>query len=86
MSNSKHKRGIDITISILKKEYPFILGWKYHKDNDYRHSIYIDIVVDMKRASEFYGSPIEPYYMNIDSDEDAAYPFSVLEMTSEYSS
>jgi hypothetical protein len=86
MSNSKYKRGIDITISILKKEYPFILGWKYHKDNGYRHSIYIDIVVDMKKTSVFYGSPIKPYYMNIDSDEVAAYPFSVLEMTSELNS
>ena len=86
MSNSKYKRGIDITISILKKEYPFILGWRYNKDNDYRHSIYIDIVVDMKKTSEFYGSPIKPYYMNIDSDEVAAYPFSVLEITSELNS
>jgi len=57
------KKGMDITISILKQEYPFIIDWDYNEDTDnYHTTLYINLICDLKKASEFYDSEVHFYY------------------------
>jgi hypothetical protein len=75
-------KGIDIAVSILKNEFTFVTGWKYKHDPDFFNStVYIILICDMDKSSEFYNSPIKDYYKNIEAD--VTYPFSPLEMSNE---
>ena len=75
-------KGIDMTVSILKNEFPFVTGWKYKHDPDFFNStVYIILICDMDKSSEFYNSPIKDYYKNLEAD--VTYPFSPLEMSIE---
>ena len=75
-------RGIDIAVSVLKHEFPFITGWDYKNDPEtYRSSIYLVLMADMNLASEFYNSPIRNVYKH--SEAKVAYPFSPLELSTE---
>jgi len=81
-SIEKLNRGIDIAVSILKHEFPFITGWDYKNDPEtYRSSIYLVLNADMNLASEFYNSPIRNVYKHADAK--TAYPFSALEISTE---
>ncbi len=53
-------KGIDITVSILKKYYPFIIGWELK--NEYTSFFEIDVICDINKTSEFYDSPILPEF------------------------
>jgi len=87
----KEKKGIDLTIKMLKKSYPYIIGWKYSEEHP-ESPVYIniDIICDIEKTKEFYNSDLKWYYKknpeNIKED-DYAYPFTILEigekMTSE---
>ena len=47
------EKGIDVVVSMLNKDYPFVVGWK--KNGDWEEStyyLYIDLVVDYKKAKE----------------------------------
>jgi hypothetical protein len=75
-------KGIDIAVSILKNEFPFVTGWKYKDDpNFFNSTVYIMLICDMDKSSEFYNSPIKDYYKNLEAD--VTYPFSPLEMSNE---
>ena len=75
-------KGIDIAVSILKNEFPFVTGWKYKDDpNFFNSTVYIMLICDMDKSSEFYNSPIKDYYKNLEAD--VTYPFSPLEMSIE---
>jgi hypothetical protein len=75
-------KGIDIAVSILKNEFPFVTGWKYKDDPKFFNStVYIILICDMDKSSEFYNSPIKDYYKNLEAD--VTYPFSPLEMSIE---
>jgi hypothetical protein len=75
-------KGIDIAVSILKNEFTFVTGWKYKHDPDFFNStVYIILICDMDKSSEFYNSPIKDYYKNLEAD--VTYPFSPLEMSTE---
>ena len=75
-------KGIDIAVSILKNEFPFVTGWKYKDDpNFFNSTVYIMLICDMDKSSEFYNSPIKDYYKNLEAD--TTYPFSPLEMSNE---
>jgi len=81
-SIEKLNRGIDIAVSILKHEFPFITGWDYKdKPETYRSSIYLVLKADMNLASEFYNSPIRKVYKHAEAN--VAYPFSPLEISLE---
>ena len=81
-SRNNLNRGIDIAVSILKHEFPFITGWDYkHNPESFRLSIYLVLMADMNLASEFYNSPIRNVYRH--SDARVAYPFSPLEISTE---
>ena len=75
-------KGINMAVSILKNEFPFVTGWKYKHDPDFFNStVYIILICDMDKSSEFYNSPIKDYYRNLEAD--VTYPFSPLEMSIE---
>ena len=57
------KKGMDITISILKQEFPFIIDWDYDEDTDnYHTALYINLICDLKKTSEFYDSEVHFIY------------------------
>jgi hypothetical protein len=57
------KKGMDITISILKQEFPFIVDWDYYEDTDnYHTALYINLICDLKKTSEFYDSEVHFTY------------------------
>ena len=75
-------KGINMAVSILKNEFPFVTGWKYKHDPDFFNStVYILLICDMDKSSEFYNSPIKDYYKNLEAD--VTYPFSPLEISNE---
>ena len=75
-------KGIDIAVSILKNEFTFVTGWKYKHDPDFFNTtVYILLICDMDKSSEFYNSPIKDYYKNLEAD--VTYPFSPLEISNE---
>tara|TARA_R110000868_G_scaffold312047_1_gene572999 strand:+ start:156 stop:608 length:453 start_codon:yes stop_codon:yes gene_type:complete len=62
VSKQQIDKGIDIVINGLKKEFPFVVGWKLHDNYDeYITSIFIDLVVEYEKVKEFYG--LEPKMM-----------------------
>ena len=45
----KISKGIDIAVKMLKKYYPFIVGWEYSNEPEkYKFQIYIDLEIDYK--------------------------------------
>ena len=63
VSKQQIDKGIDIVINGLKKEFPFVVGWKLHDNYDeYITSIYIDLVVEYEKVKEFYGLEIKERY------------------------
>jgi hypothetical protein len=84
IENSEKKKGIDLAIKMLKKSYPYIIGWRYNEEHP-ESPIYIsiDIICDIEKTKEFYNSDLKWYYKknpeNIKED-DYAYPFTILEI------
>lgn len=77
------KKGIDITINILKKEFPFIVGWDTSDDyNDYKMSLYINLILDYDKTKEYYGleerriRPSSPIEREFFLGKGVAYPTS----------
>ena len=73
------EKGIDITIKILKKTYPYIIGWELIIDGAF--TIDINIICDIEKLKEFYNSDLTVYYKkNRDelSNEDYPYAVSIL--------
>lgn len=76
-------KGIDIAVSILKHEFPFITGWRYNDKGHYsRYTVYINLICDLEKTSEFYNSPIKKHYKN-NGETDSPYPFFPLELSNE---
>ena len=84
IENSEKKKGIDLAIKMLKKSYPYIIGWRYNEEHP-ESPIYIsiDIICDIEKTKEFYNSDLKWYYKknpeNIKEDN-YAYPFTILEI------
>jgi len=76
-------KGIDIAVSILKYDFPFVIGWEYN-DNPHtsRYTVYINLICDLYKTSEFYNSPIKEYYKN-NVETEAPYPFFPLKLSDE---
>jgi hypothetical protein len=81
VSKQQINKGIDIVVSGLKKEFPFVVGWKLHDNYDeYTTSIYIDLVVEYEKVKEFYGlKPKMMYDIEYIKNKQVAYPFSPFE-------
>lgn len=76
------KKGIDIAVKVLKKEYPFLVGWEYsHPPEKWAYKIYINLEVDHSKMMEFYGLKPHPRFYkflkdDIETREKQPYPFS----------
>ena len=84
------RKGIDILISLLTKNYPFIVGWK-PSDEDLDGSewyININLVISASKAKEYYNMEYKDFYMDypnaLEEDvfshkNDYAYPVSLFQ-------
>lgn len=65
----------------LKKKYPFIIGMVVDKDyQKYETSLFVDVVIDLKKFEEYMGAPIGErtqlsffWYLQTDKDYSTAY-------------
>jgi hypothetical protein len=78
------KKGIDLAVKMLKKSYPYIIGWKYDEERFERGTyINIDFICDIEKTKEFYNSDLKWYYKKKPEEikgDDYAYPFTILEI------
>ena len=81
VSKQQIDKGIDIVVNGLKKEFPFVVGWKLHDNYDeYITSIYIDLVVEYEKVKEFYGlNPKKMYDLEYIKNKQVAYALSPFE-------
>ena len=86
-------KGIDILISLLRKKYPFIVGWRPNHDDMYTKewSIVIHLVVSASMVKEYYDMDYKSYYINypealeeevFTGERDYAYPVSLFDYES----
>jgi hypothetical protein len=78
------EKGIDIIIKLLKKTYPYIIGWKLI--NDGKFIIDITVICDIDKLKEFYNSELSFYYEKHRdelSNEDYPYAVSILNIKNE---
>ena len=75
VSKQQIDKGIDIVVNGLKKEFPFVVGWQLHNDyEEYRTSIYIDLVVEYEKVKEFYNlTPKKMYDLEYIKNRQVAY-------------
>lgn len=85
----KFKKGIDISIKLLKRFYPFVITWQYsenfdrdnYDDRTFDYNLLdIDVICDIQKTVEFYNSELTTYYKkNIDKilNHGFAYPISI---------
>ena len=78
------RKGIDIAIKVLKKTYPFVVGWEYSDSPDkWAYKIYIDLELDFNKSMEYYGLKPHPIYgkfisNSIEDRERLPYPYSMM--------
>ena len=88
-TKDNEKKGIDLAIKLLKKSYPYIVGWEYNQDNLETPSvfyIYLNIICDIEKVKNFYNSELKPYYQKrIEElkEEEFSYPTSILMVSNE---
>ena len=76
------RKGIDIAVKMLKKQYPFVVGWEYsHPPDKWTYKIYIDLEIDHSKMMEFYDLKPHPKWYNflktdIETREKYPYPYS----------
>ena len=78
------RKGIDISIKMLKKNYPFVVGWDYSDSPEhYTYKIYINLELDFSKSMEFYNLKPHPRYGKfivnaIEDRERLPYPYSMM--------
>jgi hypothetical protein len=57
-------KGVDLIVKTIKKVYPFVKEWKL-TDNwaKYSTTLYLDLVIDLTKFSQYLNKEIEPYYL-----------------------
>jgi hypothetical protein len=77
-------KGINLAIKILKKSYPYILGWELIQEST-EFRIYIKIICDIEKLKKFYNSDLINYYRKygILENEDFPYAVSILKVNNE---
>jgi len=57
------RKGIDMAVKALSKNYPFVTGYKDDTSEQYQSAHYIDLFIDLKKLSEYMDAPINPYWL-----------------------
>jgi hypothetical protein len=81
------EKGIGLAIKILKKTYPYIIGWKLIDDGKF--AIGITVICDIEKLKEFYNSDLSDHHKrnkNELSNEDYPYAVSILNIRNEMTS
>jgi hypothetical protein len=81
------KKGVDLVIKILKRNYPFVNGWEVIKNGIFELDILL--ICDVKKLCEFYNSDLKDYFKRNPKElhkKDFPYPFSVLKLGEEIDS
>jgi hypothetical protein len=69
-------KGINIAVKMIKKYYPYIIGWEFDGGfNEYNYTFYINLILDREKVMKYYGLESK-YYFN--EDEKYALPLSTL--------
>jgi hypothetical protein len=77
----KHRKGIDVTVSILKKKYPFITGYidDERKPDDYPGSFYITLKVEVRDVGKYLGFPMSEWWdRNLNKEYPDGYSTSAI--------
>jgi hypothetical protein len=57
------RRGIDMAVKGLGRQYPFIIGYEdATENNDYSTAHYINLIIDTHKLSEYMDVPINPFW------------------------
>lgn len=78
------KKGIDVAIKVLKKIYPFVVGWEFSESpNTWTYKIYINLELNYDKALKYYGLKPHPTYhiltqRSIKNREKFPYPYSMM--------
>lgn len=56
------RKGIDMAVKSLSKEFPFIKGYKDDTETLYQAFHYVDLFVDINELSQYMDKPIHPYW------------------------
>jgi hypothetical protein len=58
-------KGIDLVVKGISKKYPYIIGWeKSSVFEKYQSQMFINLIVDMNKLSEYHNSPIKSYWVD----------------------
>lgn len=56
--------GIDLVVKSISKKYPYVVGWKKSDVFDkYQSQMFIDLLVDMTKISNYFDRPIKTYWV-----------------------
>ena len=60
----KQIKGLDLVVKALSKKYPYIVGWEKSDAFDkYETQMFINLIVDMNKLSEYFNSTIKSYWV-----------------------
>jgi len=77
-----NSKGIDIAVKLLKKSYPYVIGWQLNREDNF--TIYLDIICDIEKLKEFYNSDLKTYYFRHEDElynEKLSYAPSLLKIS-----
>ena len=77
----KHRKGIDVTVSILKKKYPFIIGYidDERKPDAYPGTFYITLKVEVRGVAKYLGFPMSEWWdRNLNKEYPNGYETSAI--------
>ena len=59
----KQIRGLDLVFKVVKKKFPFIIGWEFSEGYEkYDCTLYLDIKIDVQKLGEYVGmEPTKEY-------------------------
>ena len=62
--NPSQIKGLDLVVKGVSKKYPYIIGWeKSDVFEKYQSQMFINLIVDMTKLSEFHNGEIKPYWV-----------------------
>jgi hypothetical protein len=88
-TNPKYNKLMNIFVSAMNSEFPFVKGWSFREDPEDTdsHFVSVHLIIDLDEAQKFYGLPYNDWYDDkefrdeiINSERSWAYPFSLLKV------